>query len=100
MERLAFHGGRAEAYFTDGVGPLDSWLSFSGTRPLAAHPIQVIQTALPPGTQSGWVRRSGRPYDTRQTPRTLASIALWVHYLRVSAAVAALLGMGLWMSKC
>jgi hypothetical protein len=100
MERLAFPGGRAEAYFREGVGSIDTWLSFSGARRFAVHPILVVQTSLPPGTEEGWVRRTGRPYDVRETPRTLARIALGLHYGIVSLALVALLVAAITVRAC
>ena len=85
-------GGRRDPYFRDGVGSLDTWLSFSRLRRYAAHPVQVVQHALPPGTEAGWRRRTGRPYAVRETPRTLVRLAIGAHYLRW-AAVAGVLAM-------
>lgn len=100
MERLAFPVGRSEAYFREGVGSIDTWLSFSGARRFAAHPILVVQTSLPPGTEDGWARRTGRPYDVRETPRTLARIALLLHYGIVALAVIALLAVAMAARAC
>lgn len=91
MERVASPAGRRAPYFRDGVGSIDTWLSFSRLRRFAAHPVQVVQHALPPGTEDGWRRRTGWPYDVRQTPRTLVRLAIGAYYLRLGVAVAAML---------
>lgn len=88
-ERLVAPGRRETLYHRDGVGSIDSWLSFSRLRRLAAHPMQVVQTAMPPGTEDGWQRRTGLRYDIYRTPRALTRIALGVHYARWAALAAA-----------
>lgn len=87
VERLASPRGRASAYFRDGVGSIDSWLAFSRLDRLASHPLLMAQTALPPGTEAGWRRRTGRPYDVHRTPRAHVAIALALHYGLVASGV-------------
>ena len=48
IERLAFSNRREAGYFLDGVGSLDTWLSFRRLRKYASHPILVVQTAFLP----------------------------------------------------
>ena len=94
MERLASPHGRRDDYFRQGVGSLDTWLSFSQLGRLASDPILVVQTSLPPGTEDAWRKRTGRSYDVSRTPQELVTIALRVHRVRSLAswaAVAALL---------
>lgn len=80
IERLLLAGRRDDRYFREGVGSLDTWLSFSRLRKFASHPILAVQTVLPPGTEAGWERRTGRRYDVRRTPRRQVEIALAVNY--------------------
>jgi hypothetical protein len=83
---------RTSPYFRHGVGSLDTWLSFSRLRKYAAHPMLVVQTALPPGTELAWKRRTGREYDFHATPRHQVMIALGAHYGALGlAALAAIM---------
>jgi hypothetical protein len=87
IENLAFSNRREAGYFRDGVGSLDTWLSFRRLKKYAAHPILVVQTSLPPGTEANWLRRTGRPYDVHDTPGQQVNLALAVHYAFVIVAV-------------
>jgi hypothetical protein len=100
VERVASPGARRTPYFRDGVGSLDSWLSFSGLRRLAAHPMLVVQTSLPPGTAEGWSRRTGRPYHPWRTPRLQVRLALGVYYARAAALLLAGLALVAAAAKC
>jgi hypothetical protein len=94
--------GRSRApdlpYFSDGVGSIDTWLSYARLRRHAAHPVAVIQHALPPGTAESWTRRTGRRYDPYRTPRHQVSAALVWHYVTRAAAVTAALAILVWMA--
>ena len=81
-----------EPYFRDGVGSLDTWLSFASVRKLGAHPVLIAQTSLPPGTEAGWTRRTGRRYDPHRSPTEQVTAALAVHY--GLWALGGLLGLG------
>jgi len=72
--------GRVEPYFRDGVGSIDSWLSYAPIRKYAAHPLAVVQHVPPPGTAESWTRRTGRPYDPYRTPRAQVSLSIATHY--------------------
>jgi hypothetical protein len=98
VERIASNRRRQERYFQDGVGSLDTWLSFSGLRLYAAHPLLAIQTALPPGTEASWRKRTGTAYDPYRTPEHQVRVALALHYsLWGAAAFLALAAGGLYL---
>jgi len=95
LESLTSPEGRKEPYFRDGVGSIDTWLSYSRLRRLGSYPRLVVQSQLPPGSEANWERRTGRKYDYRRTPNEMLKISLATHYAAVGLFLLAL-GLGVW----
>jgi hypothetical protein len=92
VERVFSPRGRNNPYHRDGVGALDCWLALSRLRRFAAHPVQVVQTHLPPDSERDWRRFSSCRYDVHETPRLMVRNALAVHYALWALPAAAVLG--------
>jgi hypothetical protein len=79
-ERFTSSRAARGRYFLEGVGSIDTWLAHSALRRYATYPALVVQHQLPPGTETTWQARTGRPYDVYDTPTRQVTAALVWHY--------------------